>query len=180
MEEREETQRNRQPQKPVMEKKPRQDKRNKQNGGHSQYVVSGAPWHQQVDTNNTVARHGRVVPVGGGRPRHGRHLPPHQQIPPVHGGSQLLAAAAVLTERLLRRGAGGGGRHGGAGGAAGSVHSPQDRPHVSMLQDSLQRHGTDTHPRGGQHPPPVHCRDRHRPAWHHRQIVLSLVFLSIM
>jgi len=52
MEEREETQRNRQPQKPVVEKKPRQEKRNRQNGGHSEYVVSGAPWHQQVDTNN--------------------------------------------------------------------------------------------------------------------------------
>ena len=48
MEEREETQRNRQPQKPVVEKKPRQEKRNRQNGGHSEYVVSGAPWHQQV------------------------------------------------------------------------------------------------------------------------------------
>jgi len=54
MEEREETQRNRQP-KPVVENRSRQtnERRNRQNGGHnSEYVVSGAPWHQQVDTNN--------------------------------------------------------------------------------------------------------------------------------
>ena len=56
MEEREETQRNRQP-KPVVENRSRQtnERRNRQNGGHnSEYVVSGAPWHQQVCFNQNL------------------------------------------------------------------------------------------------------------------------------